>query len=114
MIIIVTKEVINLIEKIISREMENYLLKNDEKVLVLFVKDNSAPGNTMIKILNQFADINKEEKVFIVNSDKEMIAKYGIESVPTCILFEKGQPVKKRFGTLSIKEIGELVNEKSR
>ena len=95
-------------EHITSSEMEKYLKSSDEKICVMFVKNNSAPCSAMLKILNEFSKINNN-KIFIVNPDKETTDKYGIESVPTCIVFEHGAPVGKRFGTLTLKELDELL-----
>lgn len=100
-------------ELITGNELIKYLKEHNDKVCVMFYRENTAPCETMQKILTQYEKIDRHKKIFLVKNEKDVSNKYGIDSVPTCIVFENGEPVQKRFGTLSIKDLSELLSGKN-
>ncbi len=74
--------------------------KGKEKVLVDFYAVWCGPCNALAPIIEKVAKEHEEIDVIKVDVDKapEVAAKFGIQSIPTLILFEKGQAVDSRLG----------------
>ncbi len=94
--------------------MVKHLEKSEEfndfingKVLVDFYADWCGPCKMLAPILEDidFIDVLK------VNVDifPDLAAKYGVMSIPTLILFEKGKEIKKEIGFRNIDEIKKMV-----
>lgn len=99
-------------ELITGNELVKYLKEHNDKVCVMFYKENTAPCETMQKILIQYEKIDRHQKIFLVKNEKDISDKYGVDSVPMCIVFENGEPMEKRFGTLSVKDLCQLLSAK--
>ena len=86
---------------------EDFLDYINGKVLVDFYADWCGPCKMLAPILEDisFVDILK------VNVDifPDLAAKYGVMSIPTLILFEKGKEIKKEIGFRNIDEIKKMV-----
>ena len=86
---------------------EDFLDYINGKVLVDFYADWCGPCKMLAPILEDidFIDVLK------VNVDifPDLAAKYGVMSIPTLILFEKGKEIKKEIGFRNIDEIKKMV-----
>lgn len=84
-----------------------------ERVAVIFYSENCLPCKTMKEVLEKFSEMYEDIKIYNINVKKErrLAKRYGIQSVPTVIVFEDGQPVAKKFGTLSVSELKKLIIE---
>jgi thioredoxin 1 len=89
-------------EKVAIHELEivsdmskfNELIKGDTPVLVDFYADWCPPCKKMLPILEQFSkDMSGSVRVIKINVDnnKDAAIKYGVRSIPTMILFKKGE-----------------------
>lgn len=90
----------NLVE-LTDANFENEVLKSDKPVLVDFWADWCQPCKmltpTIEKLATNFAGKAKVGKINTDNARNTAI-KYGINAIPTVILFNNGQPVQKWVG----------------
>ena len=95
-----------------TQDFEREVLHSDLPVLVDFFADWCGPCKAMMPLI---AEIEKEEahrvKVFRVDvdSEKELSRRYGIMSIPTLILFRKGEQVSTLVGVHAKEEILEML-----
>jgi thioredoxin 1 len=94
----------------------NEIIKGDQPVLVDFYADWCAPCRMMAPILEQVAgDMQGKVKILKVNVDKNRDAamKYGIQSIPTLMLFQKGEIKWKGVGVIQADQIKQIVLSKT-
>ncbi len=80
---------------------EQEVIKSDKPVLVDFWAEWCMPCRMLAPTIEELAhDFNGKVKVGKVDTDanREVSMKYGIQAIPTVMLFDKGQLVKKFVG----------------
>lgn len=85
----------------------NELIKSEVPVLVDFFADWCGPCHTMAPVMEKLAKSKSGKmKVIKVNVDKNpgAASKFGVRSIPTFILFEKGQVKWRKAGVIPFKE----------
>ncbi len=99
--------------KIKEEEFEEKVLKNNKKVLVDFYADWCGPCRMLSPIIEEIAKENDEYEFVKVNVDDcpEVSRKYGVMSIPTLIVFEKGEEKKKTLGFHSLDEVKEFLKD---
>ena len=90
-----------------DNNFEEEVLKKEGKVLVDFYADWCGPCKMMSPVIDKIAEENSTVKVGKVNVDEnpEIVSKYGIMSIPTIMIFENGNLMKKFIGLTSKSEI---------
>ena len=78
---------------------EREVLEADTPVLVEFWAEWCMPCYAVAPVLERVAE-EHELKLVKVNYDEEMAlaARYGVQSIPNMILFERGEPVAHTIG----------------
>ena len=87
--------------KLTSQNFENEVLKADKPVLVDFWAEWCGPCKMLSPVIEEIAEEYEGKiKVAKCNIDEEMqlAVQYGISSIPTILLFENGEIVKKSIG----------------
>ncbi len=80
---------------------EQEVLQSDKPVLVDFWAEWCGPCHMVEPVLNRIVDErNGELKLVKVNIDEEqeLAMRFGVQSIPTMILFKDGQPAAQAIG----------------
>jgi thioredoxin 1 len=90
---------------------EAEVLQSEQKVLLDFWAPWCAPCRMLAPIVDEIAAERPDLKVVKVNVDEEveLAAEYGIMSIPTLVVFEKGEVVNKITGARPKEAILEMI-----
>lgn len=97
--------------KITSENFQEEVLAENKMVLVDFFADWCYPCQMMSPVVEEISQVN-HIKVGKVNIDEnqELAEKYGIESIPTMIVFKNGEEYKRQIGATSKEGLLNLLN----
>ena len=92
------------------------ILNSDKPVLVDFFATWCGPCKTMAPMLDQLKkQMGEEARILKIDVDKNssLAARYRIQSVPTLILFKKGQPVWRQSGVVPVNMLQQVIKKYS-
>lgn len=94
-----------------SENFEEEVIKSDKPVLVDFWATWCGPCRMIAPIIEQIADENEDIKVCKVDVDDqpELTSSFGIQSIPTLIVFKNGEIANKAVGARSKEAILEML-----
>ena len=99
---------------ITDQDFQTEVMESSIPVLVDFSAEWCGPCKMLAPIIGELADEYagrvKVGKVD-VDSSRDSAAKYGIQSVPTVLVFKNGEPVKKFVGLIPKNKITEALDE---
>lgn len=100
-----------MVKHVTTADFEEVVIKAEGKVLVDFFATWCGPCTMLAPVLEQVADSKPEVKIVKVDVDEEpeLATRYKVMSIPTLIVFEKGEVVKKSLGVISKAELLELI-----
>jgi len=84
-----------------DQNFEEMVIKSDKPVLVDFWATWCGPCQMAGPVIDQLADDYKDDFVIgklDVDKNQETASKYGVQSIPTVILFKNGQEVARKSG----------------
>lgn len=100
--------------KISKENFEAEVLKADKKVIIDFYADWCGPCQMMSPVIDELAkekeDIVKVGKVN-VDENQELAMEYGVMSIPTIIIVNKGKVEKTFVGVRSKSELLEAIGD---
>ncbi len=101
------------VTKITLENFAQEVLKSEKKVLVDFYADWCGPCKMMSPEIDAFAEENDSIKVCKLNVDEstDLAMTFGVMSIPTVILFDKGQEIKRFVGAKEKHQIAEFCGE---
>lgn len=93
--------------KITESNFEQEVLQAKEKVLVDFWAAWCAPCQMLSPIVDEVAQEMDDVKVGKINVDEEpgLASRFGVMSIPTLLVFEKGQVVKQSVGYIDKNQV---------
>ena len=91
---------------------EELVLKSDKKVLLDFWATWCGPCQMIAPVLEQIAQEREDIVVAKIDTDKEMALaiQFGIVSIPTLIVMDKGEQVNKLVGFRPKADIEKLLD----
>jgi len=94
-------------EQITSAEWQSKVIDAEKTVLVDFSATWCGPCKAMAPVIEEIAEEHTEIDVYKLDIDEsmEIAKKYGIMSVPTCIVFKNGEPASQIIGSRPKDEI---------
>ena len=86
---------------------EEEVLKSEKTVLVDFWATWCGPCRMLAPVIEEISEENTDIKVCKIDVDEEpeLAAEYGIQSIPTLIVFKDGKAVNKSVGVIPKDEI---------
>ncbi len=83
-----------------KNNFQNEVLNSDKKVLLDFWAPWCVPCRMVVPIVEEIADERPDIKVGKINVDEEveLASQFGIMSIPTLVVIEKGKIVNQAMG----------------
>ena len=97
--------------KVNNDNFEKEVLQSDKKVLVDFYADWCGPCKMLSPIIDEVAKEYEGDKFVKLNIDEEqyLAIKYNVMSIPTLVIFNNGQEIKRSVGLISKEEVLDLL-----
>ena len=92
----------------------NEIINSNQPVLVDFFAEWCGPCKMMGPILKEvISQVNGEARIIKVDIDKNpaAAAKYNVRSVPTLIVFKKGEIIWRQSGLVSGKQLTDILQK---
>lgn len=100
------------IMKVDSLQFEQKVLQSSLPVLVDFYADWCGPCKMLSPIVDKVAEQSDKVKVCKLNVDEagDIAARYGVMSIPTLIVFQGGEAVKRSVGLIGEADVLKLID----
>lgn len=87
------------------------VINSDKPVLVDFWASWCGPCKMLSPVISEIAKENQSIKVGKINVDEQqkLAYEYGIQSIPTLVLFKDGKPVDTSIGYVSKSHIEDMI-----
>lgn len=80
------------------------------KEVLKFYADWCTPCKILSRTLNSIEDISIPIKEIDIDQEIDLAAKYNIRGIPTMVMLEDGNEIKRVSGTISVEKVKEFLN----
>jgi thioredoxin 1 len=99
------------VHEITDNNFQNEVLEEKKTVLIDFFADWCYPCKMMAPVVEE---VSKEESIKVgkvnIDENQELAEKYGVESIPTIIVFKNGKEYKRQVGVTDRESLLNLLN----
>lgn len=96
------------VHEITNSNFQSEVLDEEKTVLIDFFADWCYPCKMMAPVVEE---VSKDESIKVgkvnIDENQELAEKYGVESIPTIIVFKNGKEYKRQVG---VTDKGTLIN----
>ena len=94
-----------------KNNFDDVVVNSDKPVLIDFWATWCGPCKMLSPVVDEVAEENDDIKVCKVNVDDEgeLAIKFGVMSIPTLVVMNNGEEVKRSVGVISKSEILDMV-----
>jgi thioredoxin 1 len=88
--------------KVTTESFDTEVLQSEQPVIVDFWAEWCGPCHAVAPVLDKIVEERPEYKLVKINIDEEpaLAQRYGIQSIPTMVLFKDGQPAAAALGAM--------------
>jgi len=108
------KEQVKPIE-ITDQNFEEFVINSDVPVLLDFWASWCGPCKVMGPIMDELAEDYKSQPIRIgkvnVEVNRQLSARFGVQSIPTFIFFNEGKPVSRGTGLVPKYDLAEVIEQ---
>ncbi len=99
--------------KITEENFEQEVLNSDKPVLIDFFAQWCPPCKKLSPIVEQLAEERGDVKICKTDTDEEprIAAQFGVQSIPTLILFKNGEPTDVAVGYMSREDLTNMLDK---
>lgn len=101
------------LKHITEQEFEKEVLNSEKPVVVDFFATWCGPCKMLGPVLEEVADETSDVKIVKVDIDEnmELASRFGIMSVPTLVIFKKGEEIGREIGFRPKEQVLEMVED---
>ena len=101
-----------MVKQLTNEEFEKNVKSSDKLVFVDFYADWCGPCRMMAPIVEEISEEVDGVDFYKVNCDdeQELASKYEVMTIPTLLIFKKGEQIKEFIGVTNKEEIIEELN----
>ena len=96
-----------------EENFETEVKNSDKKVLIDFYADWCGPCNRLVPLVDKVAEENQNVKVVRIDVDQNenLMNQYNVHSIPTLIVVENGEEVRRSVGLIPEESIVNLIGD---